>query len=58
MKRFQCSVCGYFYDMDLGDPDGGAPSGTAFKDVITSWACPICGAGKEDFHEDAVGTEF
>jgi rubredoxin len=49
MQRYQCTVCGYLYDDNLGDPDGGAPFGTAFTDIIDSWACPICGAEKSKF---------
>jgi rubredoxin len=49
MQRYKCNVCGYIYEPDLGDPDGGAPVGTAFKDAYDGWTCPICGAAKDQF---------
>ena len=36
-----CESCGFIYDPDEGDPDGGVPPGTAL--------CPVCGARKRDF---------
>jgi rubredoxin len=30
MKKYECTVCGYIYDPETGDPDGGIASGTAF----------------------------
>ena len=49
MKRYRCTVCGYVYDPQDGDPDGGIAPGTAFEDIPEDWVCPICSAGKEDF---------
>ncbi len=49
MIKYACSVCGYAYDPDWGDPDGGAPAGTLFERVVDDWTCPICGAGKDQF---------
>ncbi|NPE09963.1 MAG: rubredoxin [Asgard group archaeon] len=49
MKKYECTVCGYEYDPEKGDPDGNIPPGTAFEDLPADWVCPICGAGKEDF---------
>ena len=51
MKKFVCSVCGYVYDPELGDPDNGIAPGTKFEDLPDSWICPICGASKEEFSE-------
>ncbi|MCX5997265.1 MAG: rubredoxin, partial [Chloroflexi bacterium] len=28
MDKYQCSVCGYIYDPEKGDPDGGIKPGT------------------------------
>ena len=47
--RYVCTVCGYEYDPDLGDPDGGIEPGTAFEDIPNDWVCPVCGAEKSDF---------
>ncbi len=44
-----CSSCGFIYDPEEGDPDGGIPPGTPFEDIPDSWFCPVCGARKADF---------
>ncbi|MFO8100615.1 MAG: rubredoxin [Dehalococcoidia bacterium] len=49
MAKYECSVCGYIYDPELGDPDGGIAPGTAFEDIPDDWVCPVCGAAKSDF---------
>lgn len=49
MKKYVCTVCGYVYDPELGDPDGGVAPGTAFEDIPEDWVCPLCGVGKDDF---------
>ncbi|HPD57457.1 MAG TPA: rubredoxin [Smithellaceae bacterium] len=50
--RYVCSVCGYVYDPEKGDPDGGIAPGTAFEDIPDSWTCPICGAEKDKFEKE------
>lgn len=49
MKTYMCLICGFIYDEEEGDPEGGLPAGTRWDDVPLSWRCPDCGAGKEDF---------
>lgn len=49
MKKYVCDICGYIYDPEVGDPDGGIEPGMAFKDLPDDWVCPDCGAGKDDF---------
>ena len=49
MKKYQCTVCGYIYEPELGDPDSGIAPGTAFEDIPNDWTCPVCGVNKEDF---------
>ncbi len=49
MKHYECTVCGYIYDPEAGDPDNGVNPGTDFKDVPDSWLCPVCGAAKDAF---------
>ncbi len=44
-----CTSCGFIYDPEEGDPDGGIPPGTAFDDIPSDWFCPVCGARKKDF---------
>lgn len=48
-KKYICIPCGYIYDPELGDEDGGIAPGTAFEDIPDDWVCPVCGVGKEDF---------
>ena len=49
MKRYECIVCGWIYDEAAGDPVNGLPAGTPWEKIPQSWACPECGASKEDF---------
>lgn len=49
MDKWQCSVCGYIYDPEDGDPDGGIAPGTPFEKLPDNWVCPVCGAEKEKF---------
>jgi rubredoxin len=51
MERYRCTVCGYIYDPEIGDPDSGIASGTEFADVPADWICPECGAPKSDFEK-------
>ena len=50
--RYVCSVCGYVYDPEKGDPDNGVAPGTGFEDIPDSWTCPICGAEKSQFEKE------
>lgn len=47
--KYEC-VCGYVYDPEIGDPDGGIAPGTAFEDIPDDWVCPVCGMGKDAFN--------
>ena len=49
MKKYICDTCGWVYDPEVGDPEGGIAAGTAFEDIPDDWVCPLCGVGKEDF---------
>ena len=49
MQKYVCSVCGYVYDPEKGDPDNGIAPGTAFEDLPEDWACPLCSVGKDMF---------
>jgi len=48
-KKYVCKVCGWVYDPEIGDPDGGIKPGTEFEDIPDTWVCPVCGAAKSDF---------
>lgn len=49
MQKYRCTVCGYIYNPEEGDPESGIPPGTAFEDIEDDWVCPVCGATKDDF---------
>ena len=51
MAKYECTVCGYTYDPELGDPDSGIKPGTAFEDIPEDWVCPVCGASKDQFQK-------
>ena len=51
MSKWVCTVCGYIYDPEVGDTDGGVAAGTAFEDIPDDWVCPECGVGKDAFEE-------
>jgi len=48
-QKYECMVCGYVYDPEVGDEENGITPGTAFEDLPDDWVCPECGVGKEDF---------
>ena len=47
--KYMCESCGFIYEPEIGDPDGGIPPGTQFEDIPETWFCPVCGARKRDF---------
>ena len=51
MAKYECLVCGWVYDEEVGDPDGGIAPGTKFEDIPDDWVCPMCGATKDDFEK-------
>ncbi|HEX75864.1 MAG TPA: High molecular weight rubredoxin [Dehalococcoidia bacterium] len=51
MAKYKCTVCGYIYDPELGDPDGGIKPGTPFEEIPDDWVCPVCGASKDKFEK-------
>lgn len=54
-RIYVCNACGWEYDPEQGDPDGGIAPGTPWEDIPDDWVCPVCGVGKEDF--EPVGGE-
>jgi flavin reductase (DIM6/NTAB) family NADH-FMN oxidoreductase RutF/rubredoxin len=52
MAKYRCTVCGYIYDPELGDPDGDIKPGTSFEDIPDTWVCPVCGASKDQFEKE------
>jgi len=49
MASYECTVCGYIYDPEKGDPDNNIEPGTPFEDLPDDWVCPVCGAEKSEF---------
>jgi flavin reductase (DIM6/NTAB) family NADH-FMN oxidoreductase RutF/rubredoxin len=52
MKKYKCTVCGYIYDPEKGDPENGIKPGTPFEKLPDDWTCPVCGASKDEFEEE------
>ena len=48
--KYLCSVCGYIYDEQEGNPENNVPEGTLWEDVPPDWKCPICNAPKSLFN--------
>lgn len=51
VAKYRCTVCGYIYDPEKGDPDGGIAPGTPFEEIPDDWVCPVCGASKDQFEQ-------
>ena len=51
--KYECELCGYVYDPEVGDPDNGIEPGTPWEEVPEDWVCPLCGAGKDLFVAEA-----
>ncbi len=52
MQKYKCTVCGYVYDPEKGDPDSGIKPGTTFDKLPDDWVCPVCGADKSLFENE------
>jgi rubredoxin len=51
MAKYKCTVCGYIYDPEKGDPKGNIPPGTPFEELPDTWVCPVCGWFKNKFRQ-------
>lgn len=49
VQKMGCTLCGYIYDPELGDSDNDITPGIDFDDLPEQWACPECGAEKDQF---------
>lgn len=49
MNSWQCTVCGYVYEPEKGDPNSDIEPGTPFESLPDDWVCPVCGATKDLF---------
>ena len=48
-RKWECVICGFIYDEELGLPDLGIEPGTRWEDVPEDFECPDCGISKADF---------
>ena len=49
MEKYVCTVCGYIYDPEYGDPESGVDADTLFDELPEDWVCPDCEADPDDF---------
>ena len=49
MEKWNCTICNYVYDPEVGDDANGVAPGTPFEDIPDGWVCPQCGMGKDMF---------
>jgi len=49
MEKWECSICGYVYNPEIGDPERNIPAQTPFEQLPEDWTCPVCGASKSKF---------
>ena len=50
--KYVCSLCGYVHDEAEGPPETGVAPGPPFEQLPEDWACPLCGAGREEFEPE------
>jgi hemerythrin-like domain-containing protein/rubredoxin len=48
-QKWKCTVCGYIYDPEQGDPEHNINPGIIFEDLPQEWVCPVCFAPKTAF---------
>lgn len=51
MNKYVCTICGYIYNPETGDPEHAVPPGTAFENLPQTWVCPVCGATQDKFEK-------
>lgn len=47
--RYECKVCWYVYDPDVGDDVWQIPPGVPFAALPAHWSCPQCSTTKDQF---------
>lgn len=48
LDRYECDACGYIYEPVKGDGVK-ISAGTPFREISSTWRCPVCGAPKRQF---------
>lgn len=51
MKKYICTVCGWVYDEEKGDPEQGITPGTHFESLPEYFICILCKVDARDFTE-------
>ncbi|MEW5794751.1 MAG: rubredoxin [Candidatus Zixiibacteriota bacterium] len=54
MGRYVCDSCGWVYDPEHGVPELDIEPGLPFEDLPDEFACPECGAGKEELYPEEL----
>ncbi len=49
MDKYECVLCGYVYDPEIGEPDLGIEPGTPFDELPEDFVCPLCEASLDEF---------
>ncbi|NLB52206.1 MAG: rubredoxin [Syntrophomonadaceae bacterium] len=49
MTKYECNICGYIYDPEVGDLENDINPGVEFEDLPADWVCPLCSADKSEF---------
>jgi len=49
LEKWECIVCGYIYDPEVGDLEHGIKPGIPFEALPENWVCPVCGVPKDQF---------
>lgn len=57
MKKYICNICGYIYEEAAGIPSVGISPGTKWEALPEDWVCPLCGASKSEFTEQAASDQ-
>jgi rubredoxin len=52
MDNYVCSICGHRYCPATGEPLQAVAPGIEFYLLPPDWACPVCGAGKNEFNKE------
>lgn len=51
MEKWECKICHYIYEGEIGDEENGIPPLTEFSDIPSDWNCPICFSPKINFQK-------
>jgi rubredoxin len=49
VTKYECNICGYIYDPEVGDLENDINPGVEFEDLPADWVCPLCSADKSEF---------